>query len=167
MDRCVAFCVGRASADRRAWRAVNHSPVPLFHLAYASSATEPFSDAELITLLERARQKNTAANVTGMLLYRGGNFMQVLEGEERIVRDLHRHIARDSRHTGLLTLLQGPIESRSFPTWTMGFRNLDSAEVRNTPGYSEFLNDDWLSAELRQKPSRTLRLLDVFRQGMR
>lgn len=93
--------------------------------------------------------------------------MQAIEGEEEAVRRLHRRIVGDPRHTGLITLLQGPIATRSFPDWTMGFRNLDSAAAKTTPGYSEFLNDDWLGPELGENPGRALRLLNVFRQSMR
>ncbi len=39
-------------------------------------------DRGLGSLLETCRRNNTAAGVTGMLLYKDGNFMQVLEGEE-------------------------------------------------------------------------------------
>ncbi|MEO7414184.1 MAG: BLUF domain-containing protein [Opitutaceae bacterium] len=139
----------------------------LFHLVYASSATVPFPEADLRALLEVSRRKNSLVGVSGMLLYRDGNFMQVLEGEEPVVRGVHLRIARDPRHSGLLTLLQGAVAERSFPNWTMGFRNLESAELKNTPGYDEFLNDDWLGAKMVANPSRAMQLLEIFRQNMR
>ncbi len=139
----------------------------LFNFVYVSSATLPFSEEDLLALLGGSRSRNEASQVTGMLLYRDGNFMQALEGEEANVRSVHARIARDSRHTGLITLLQGPIQARIFSNWTMGFRNLDSAEVRNTPGYNEFLNDDWRSPKMLENPTRARRLLECFRQNMR
>ena len=60
----------------------------MFHLVYASSALQPFTKPELQALLEQARQKNAKLGVTGMLLYKDGNFMQVLEGEKETVRKL-------------------------------------------------------------------------------
>jgi Sensors of blue-light using FAD len=53
----------------------------MFHIVYASSASEAFTGPELQVLLDQARQKNAKFAVTGMLLYKDGNFMQVLEGE--------------------------------------------------------------------------------------
>ena len=50
-------------------------------LVYASSAVDMFSMEELVCLLERWRPKNAALGVTGMLLYKGGNLIQALEGE--------------------------------------------------------------------------------------
>jgi hypothetical protein len=50
----------------------------MFHIVYASSALQLFTKPELQTLLEKARQNNAKLNVTGMLLYKDGNFMQAL-----------------------------------------------------------------------------------------
>ena len=50
-----------------------------FHeIVYVSSATRPFQEAELQDLLLKARENNARLGVTGMLLYIGGNFMQLL-----------------------------------------------------------------------------------------
>lgn len=93
--------------------------------------------------------------------------MQVLEGEEEPVRTIYARITQDPRHLGILTLLQGPIDQPTFFDWSMGFRDLDSAEVKNTPGYNEYLNDEWLGSVMQANPSRAALLLQVFRQGMR
>lgn len=139
----------------------------LFHLVYVSSATLPFSEAELLALLAVSRRNNARINVTGLLLYREGNFMQLLEGDEHAVRHVQARIATDRRHGGLLTLLHGPIAARSFPSWTMAFRNLDSPEVKSLPGYSDFLNDDWRSPRMAAHPNRAIRLLEIFRDNLR
>jgi hypothetical protein len=57
----------------------------MFHLVYASSAARPFTTLELQAFLEQARQKNARFGVTGMLLYKDGNFMQALEGDHGVV----------------------------------------------------------------------------------
>lgn len=139
----------------------------LFHLVYVSSAVSPFSENDLMKLLERSRTKNAAVNVSGMLLYESGNFMQALEGEEQAVREVHDRIAKDPRHRGLLTLLKGPIEKRAFSEWSMGFRNLDSTDFRETVGYNEFMNLNWREGEMLTNPSKALKLLTTFRDSMR
>ena len=53
----------------------------LISVVYVSSAIAPFTDAELVDLLTKSRAKNTLAGITGMLVYKGGNFMQLIEGE--------------------------------------------------------------------------------------
>jgi Sensors of blue-light using FAD. len=48
----------------------------MFFLVYVSSATRPFSREDLRVLLETCRKNNAELGVTGMLLYKDGNFMQ-------------------------------------------------------------------------------------------
>jgi hypothetical protein len=139
----------------------------LIQLIYLSSATQPFSPADLLALLETSRRNNTAADITGMLLYRDGNFIQVLEGKAPAVTATHERIAQDTRHDGLITLLKAPIAQRSFGDWSMGFRNLSAKAAPEVPGYNEFLNDDWLGRPMRTSPDRALKLLQLFRSGLR
>ncbi len=146
-----------------------NAPTPvgtLFSLIYASSAVNLFSTADLVSLLETCRRNNTAAGVTGMLLYKAGNFMQVLEGEEEAVRRLHEKIHHDPRHRGLLTLTEHMITERQFGEWSMGFRDLTDPALREIPGYNEFLNVPLDDTSFAARPSRARRLLTTFRQKM-
>ena len=133
---------------------------------YVSSATRPFSKAELVELLERSRLNNTRLGLTGMLLYKDGNFMQVLEGEESETQRLMAAIERDPRHTGFVRLIRGETEDRQFPDWSMGFRDLSSPDVSSLEGYSEFLNTPLTGAEFAADPSKAQRLLLMFKRTM-
>ena len=48
----------------------------------------------------------------------------------------------------------------------MGFRDLNSAEVRSLPGYSEFLNTPLTGKEFAADPSRAHKLLLTFKKSM-
>ncbi|MEO1442551.1 MAG: BLUF domain-containing protein, partial [Chloroflexota bacterium] len=61
----------------------------LVSLVYVSYATEPMSGAELEALMAKSSANNKPLGVTGMLLYRQGFFIQVLEGEEDVVMPLY------------------------------------------------------------------------------
>lgn len=61
----------------------------LVRLIYVSSAVEELPDQVLDDILKSAVQHNKPQNITGMLLYCGGNFMQVLEGEEAAVKETY------------------------------------------------------------------------------
>jgi len=135
----------------------------LIHLVYISSAAQAFAEADLVALLERSRRSNEAVGITGLLLYRDGNFMQVLEGEEEAVVATHAR----TRHRGLITLLQEPIKKRAFGEWSMGFRNLSGPSTRTIPGYNDFMNGDWWGKQTQETPNRALRLLRRFRKDMR
>lgn len=138
----------------------------MFFLVYISSATQPFSVDDLSTLLAVSRKNNAELGITGMLLYKDGNFMQVLEGDERTVRALYEKIGVDPRHSGEITLLQGFVDERQFPDWSMGFRDLNSPEIRATQSYNEFLNTPLTGQEFSGDPSRSQKLLLTFKRTM-
>ena len=138
----------------------------IFSLVYVSSATLPLSGEDLRALLAACRENNARLGVTGMLLYKDGNFMQVLEGDEEAVRGLYARIEDDPRHGGEIILHRGFVDERRFPDWSMGFRNLDSPEGRRAPGYSEFLNSPLTGSEFSDNPSRAQRLLLTFKRTM-
>lgn len=56
-----------------------------YFVAYVSSATQLLSTEQLDDLLLTCRRNNLARELTGALLYQDGNFIQVLEGEQRVV----------------------------------------------------------------------------------
>ena len=138
----------------------------MFSLIYVSSAVRPFSPSELVDLLAGCHKNNATLGITGMLLYKDGNFMQVLEGEEEVVRTLYAKIGRDPRHQGQITLLQGQLAERQFPDWSMGFRDLNAADALSTPGYNEFLNMPLTGAEFSSDPTRCQKLLMMFKKNM-
>jgi len=134
----------------------------MFSLTYVSSALAPFSPYELRELLLRSNENNRRRDVTGMLLYKDGNFLQALEGHRSTVLAIHTAISHDPRHRGLLTLQQGEIPGRQFPHWSMGFKDL-GADIDNPEGYSEFLNLPLTGAEFSSNPTRAQELLLKFR----
>jgi len=138
----------------------------MFFLVYASSAVTPFTRSELTDILAQSRASNAELNISGMLLYKDGNCMQVLEGEEAVVRTLYDKIGRDPRHRGLLTLLQGPLAERQFPGWSMGFRDLNASDVLAMPGYDEFLNTPLTDPRFSSDPTRCQKLLTTFKRSM-
>jgi hypothetical protein len=139
----------------------------MLQLAYVSSAKSPFSEAQLVALLTKSRANNEAAGVTGLLLYRDGNFIQAIEGEREAVTALHRKIATDPRHHGLITMYTREVEAREFAQWSMGFRNLADPSVLELPGYSTFLEYDFMRPPTSDGVSKLRRLLEMFRVNTR
>ena len=138
----------------------------MIYVVYISSAVKQFSPPELAELLAKSRVNNARSGLTGMLLYKDGNFMQVLEGEAAAVGALEAKIAADPRHRGMITLLRGELLTRDFSDWSMALRDLNSAEVRAQPGFSEFLNVPLTSAAFVGNPSRAQKLLLSFKKSM-
>lgn len=136
---------------------------PMQMLIYVSSAVDLFTEDELIALLEKARKKNSALDITGMLLYRDGNFMQLLEGPKDAVYFLSETIRGDPRHSGFLSLLDQETNTREFAEWRMGYKNLSNL-IDPPAGYSDFLNMPLNSGEYQKTPSKALKLLLHFKR---
>jgi len=95
----------------------------LHRLIYVSAARVEMSPEELDNVLAVARRNNTAADVTGLLLYHDGSFFQVLEGPKDAVTRIFSTIERDHRHARVIVLQTKTAETRAFPNWSMGYMN--------------------------------------------
>lgn len=138
----------------------------LFHIVYASSATSLLKVSEIAEILKKSHVNNSRRKITGMLLYKDGCFMQVLEGPKAAVLERFKVISKDPRHTGILTLVQKPIEVREFSEWSMGFQNLeDSASLAGLPGMNDFLSTPLNDRAYIENPGRASLLLSAFRRN--
>lgn len=106
----------------------------MFQLIYVSTAARRFDDDELHALVEDARTKNERLGITGVLVYRNGSFLQVLESdEEETVRDLFQTIRADDRHQWITILKTSELDERDFPHSPLAFRDRSVAGVRQQP----------------------------------
>jgi hypothetical protein len=86
-------------------------------------------------LLTTSRRTNQSRHLTGLLLYRQGRSLQVLEGPEATVRDRTVIITADPRHTRLRVLVEETTTERQFPDWTMGYETIRPDMSAEVPGY--------------------------------
>ncbi len=98
-------------------------------LIYKSRAVRDFGEGELLALLGGARRRNHDVDVTGMLIYTGRSFLQMLEGEVGAVQKVFTRIMADSRHTKLRILKDADVQRRLFDDWAMGFERVDQQEL--------------------------------------
>jgi hypothetical protein len=139
----------------------------MLSMVYVSSATHALDESKLADLLRVAQENNRRIDVTGLLLYKGGNFMQVLEGADQAVLDVYDKISRDPRHHGALPLLREQITERRFPNWSMSLKNVDHISTEDRIKLSPFLSDDFVAAGYRLNPTNAIKLLLSFRESMR
>lgn len=86
------------------------------------------TDIRQVRQLHQACQANNAKRgLTGLLLFTGEHFAQLLEGPPETLSDLVERIARDPRHTSMRTLSHKPLARRACPQWSM--RLLEAREV--------------------------------------
>ena len=95
----------------------------MFHLIYASREKQEFTAADLKKLLVRSRILNRQVDVTGILVYQAGMFLQALEGEEEAVQTTFSRIEKDVRHGDVHVLHRNSTinKRRMFGEWSMGF----------------------------------------------
>jgi len=79
-------------------------------------------------LVQRSNIKNRITNITGMLSYREGKVLQLIEGEPEQLSALYATILNDDRHENIRTLLNIEDSQRAFSGWGMAFEgNLGSS----------------------------------------
>ncbi len=125
----------------------------LYELIYVSVATRAMSPADLKSLLDAARQKNAQRNITGLLVYHHGEFMQLLEGGKEEILSVYHKVATDERHQQVNLMWNGPIQERSFADWEMAFVGPDDLARDQTAGYSPFLENEFSAQALSGAPS--------------
>lgn len=74
---------------------------------------------EVDSILATSARNNPARGITGLLLFNGRNFLQLLEGEEHEVAGLMDTISVDPRHSGVSVLDRRSITVRTCPDWAM------------------------------------------------
>lgn len=96
----------------------------LLELIYTSFAEAQNDTDDVRHILASSERNNVASNITGLLLFDGQRYIQILEGDTKDVERLFVTISNDPRHHSLELLHKGPITGRSFETWRMAYEAL-------------------------------------------
>ena len=110
----------------------------MLSIAYVSAAVDPMTDEEIAALLVHSRANNQRYGITGALLYHRDRFVQIVEGDDDIVRARFATIAADPRHRSVQIMREKVIGTRQFPEWTMGFRSLSDESIKRLDGFEDF-----------------------------
>lgn len=134
----------------------------LISLVYVSVGADGMSEEDLRDILASSRKNNRHHNITGMLLYRDGFFIQALEGEETVINELFDKIVEDKRHKNIMLVYKNAILTRTFGSWSMGFNKINDNDVVELEGFTNFLEDP-TTEFFTDQPSRATLLLDTFK----
>lgn len=107
------------------------------YLTYVSRQSHVISDKDLKELLQKSRSNNHELDVTGMLIYFDGIFIQYLEGKAAHVDYIFEKIAKDKRHHAVTELDSGTNNERAFSDWSMAFKRLKDDEAASILGYKD------------------------------
>lgn len=136
-----------------------------YQLVYVSDLANK-NEETLGPILESALRRNTEDGITGMLLYSGGNFLQVLEGDEAQVHATYERICRDPRHKNTSVITEEEVSERHFSNWSMGFKQLGPQDIAKIPAYAPYFQFGFKASAFNAKPGAALELLELFGKGM-
>ena len=126
----------------------------LIQSIYSSVATGPMPKSKLYEILAQARVNNKLSNVTGLLVFVEGIFLQVLEGKPEEVSHILEKIAGDSRHKDVKVLSTKNIEQRTFPSWQMAYASASPKELATWAGLKNTTTLETVLATLGREPNR-------------
>jgi len=86
---------------------------------YTSLARLDLEAGDLEAIHRTARDVNALEGITGLLIFNGTHFLQIIEGAPNAIDELIERLRRDRRHSGLEVRDERSIATRSFPDWTM------------------------------------------------
>lgn len=93
--------------------------MPLKSLTYTSLARLDLEASDLEAIHRTARDLNALEGITGLLIFNGTHFLQIIEGAPNAIDDLVERLRRDPRHGGLEIRHERMVEEPSFPDWSM------------------------------------------------
>lgn len=95
-------------------------------LIYISTSISVSPYPTMTQILPKATNNNKKFGITGILLFSGGTYLQVLEGPADAVKQTFDRISADERHKSVTILHDKDVEERVFPEWSMGWQQLNA-----------------------------------------
>lgn len=98
---------------------------------------------DLIKIHKSSIKNNLDFDITGVLFYHNGNFLQVLEGRKEQLEQLMTTLENDPRHTCITRIVDIEVATRGFSGWNMDVFNLDDdaiIERKDLTAYEEIFS---------------------------
>jgi hypothetical protein len=95
-------------------------------LTYTSRASLDLTEGDLLDILATARRLNALEGITGLLIFNGVRFLQIIEGAQSAIDGLLARLRADSRHTAVEVKDERYVDRRSFPDWSMELVKVDA-----------------------------------------
>lgn len=113
----------------------------MYRLLYLSHLASGRDFSVVAQILHVSRERNQQLGITGVLVFDGARFCQLIEGQRAHVVSLAQRIQADPRHTGYRVLFENEDgDARLQPRWRTGYCEPDDLDV--------FEDDDELTPAL-------------------
>ena len=114
-------------------------------IIYRSRLCNKVAFKEIEGMVAAASKKNEQKNISGILLFNGIHFFQLLEGPEHAVKEIYSAICEDERHYNVVELLCDYAPARRF-----GKTGMELFDLR------EYSPEEVLQAVLNQGTTRSV-----------
>jgi hypothetical protein len=105
-------------------------PTFVYRLLYLSHLASRRDFSVVARILHVSRERNQQLGITGVLVFDGARFCQLIEGPRPQIVSLAQRIQADPRHTGYRVLFEGEDDSaRLLPRWRTGYCEPDALDV--------------------------------------
>jgi hypothetical protein len=122
----------------------------MLQITYISTARPALPATAIDEILAASRRNNTAAGVTGLLLYDGYRFLQALEGDASAVTMIYERIKADPRHCAMVLLSSREISKQAFGDWAMAAQRVAIASGSTVPELVDRLTEEVADANTRE-----------------
>lgn len=119
--------------------------IQVLYLSKISKEVPPFSVDDILSV---SRKNNQLNEVTGILLSKNGEFLQLLEGEELNVHYTLKKIRDDKRHKDFKIVHEGEIQKKLFDNWSMAHKESDVSNKELNSSVDELLQSKSISSNL-------------------
>ncbi|RNC84094.1 MAG: BLUF domain-containing protein [Winogradskyella sp.] len=89
-------------------------------ICYVSNFSKNLTKESIDNLINLVDTRNNVNDITGLLIVRNKQFFQILEGRKAKVDTLFNKIEKDSRHKGVIKLLDVEIDGQIFKDYNSG-----------------------------------------------
>ncbi|WP_436514553.1 BLUF domain-containing protein [Ekhidna sp. To15] len=134
----------------------------LHRLVYTSFRKPNCDEKEIQNILESCKKNNPQRDITGILLHSDKRFIQYIEGQKDDVLELYNLIKDDDRHTSVNQRNLEPINKRIFPSWEMGYKDVDKIEFDTEASAQDQKTFNMLIKDELDFDDNALRILQLF-----
>lgn len=98
---------------------MKHKKTHLIVYISKSEIDSDYSQEAIDEICELSQRENARRDITGILFHENGYFVQAIEGDESVLKQLMKNIKADKRHSQVKILIEKPVHTRIFPGWAM------------------------------------------------
>ncbi|MEQ9466801.1 MAG: BLUF domain-containing protein [Ekhidna sp.] len=134
----------------------------LYRLIYTSFRKPECNEHEIQNILASCKKNNPKRDITGILLHSDKRFIQYIEGNKDEVVELYELIKKDSRHTSVNQRNFEAIDDRIFPSWEMGYKDLDMVQFNTDASVADQKTFNGIIKGELDFDDNALRILQLF-----